>query len=97
MDSAALKPSKPSIGGRYVHIETQGEYRVDDILPIKLEGQWDTDGVVIYQAMATGHRYARPTRDFMQKFRYGFPDKQRPDPLTPDQYDQNLLHHGIVR
>lgn len=97
MDSAAPKPNKPFVGARYVHIETNGEYRVDDILSIKLDGQWDTDGVVIYQAVATGHRYARPTRDFMDKFRYGLPDKQRLDPLTPDQYEQNLLHHGIIR
>lgn len=97
MASAAPKPNKPLAGGRYVHFKTGGEYRIDAILPIKLGDAWEPDGLIVYQSVRTRQRYSRLTADFMQKFYYGFPDKQNCDPLKPDQYEQNLLQHGIVR
>lgn len=96
MDYVAPKPNKPwpVSGSHWVHGRTGVVYAVIGVMPIKLDGLWIPGGAVVYGVHE--RNYIRMIADFMVAFE-PLPDEQRIEPLSPEQYEQNLFHHGIVR
>lgn len=56
------------IGNQYRHKNSGNIYIVENVMPIKLDGIWHKDGVVIYVSEDTEKSYARITSDFVGAF-----------------------------
>lgn len=54
------------VGEVYVHYKNREEYRVAELIPLKINGEWTK--CVIYASVKNGAIYSRPITDFKEKF-----------------------------
>lgn len=58
----------PIVGDKYLHRNSGREYYVDECIPIKLDGIWYDDGLVVYHNHETDTKYSRLVADFIASF-----------------------------